>query len=464
LLLQVLLITDLKRSDSLADTDLFQYHNHFEFLGVIGATQLSEVFRVRHRLTDEVFAVKRSRRRFRTKLQRERCLREIRAVAELPPHVNIVSQYRAWQEGGHFYIQMDYCDGGSLGDAARGATRAGLPLGDEQLRAVARDVSSGLAFLHAHGVLHLDIKPENLYSALGAGGAAATWRIGDFGLAVAKDMHDWEEGDGQYVAPELLLAGCEPTPAADVFSLGATLFEAATGRKLPRREGSAEAGEVELPGRPQELVDLLRAMLRPDPAARPSAAQVLAALGPPAGAGAGAAQHTPPGARPPGVEFTFDAVPLPEAAQGGATPEQEGGAGAAPAPAPAPANLLLRNPHVPKWAPSLSPLVSEGALTPGAAAGLVGLTPPTAGAGGVGAAAGALLPPPAQRGAALRPPPLQLKPHQQQQPPLASARGPDSFRLRRRDMASPGREPMGESPLPRAPPPAPFTLPPAQRL
>ena len=92
------MVTDMRRTESVIQPELFQYHNHFEFLGMIGATKLSEVFRVEHRDTGEVFAVKRSRKRFRSKLQRERCLREIRAVAELPAHPNIVGQYRAWQE------------------------------------------------------------------------------------------------------------------------------------------------------------------------------------------------------------------------------------------------------------------------------------------------------------------------------------------------------------------------------
>ena len=112
--MQVLLVTEARRSHSVINPDLFQYHNHFEFLRLIGKTANSEVFCVRHRTTNELFAVKRLRRRFRSKLQRERCLREVRAVAALPFHPNIVSQYRAWQEGGHFHIQMDLCQGGTL--------------------------------------------------------------------------------------------------------------------------------------------------------------------------------------------------------------------------------------------------------------------------------------------------------------------------------------------------------------
>lgn len=60
-----------------------------------------QVFRVRHRESGQVFAVKRSRRRFRSKLQRERCLREIRAVAALPTHPNIVvGPAHGWEEQG----------------------------------------------------------------------------------------------------------------------------------------------------------------------------------------------------------------------------------------------------------------------------------------------------------------------------------------------------------------------------
>ena len=224
---QVLVVSDMHRSESAADPALFQYHQHFEGpWKLVGKTHLSEVsvggaggharlpgrwlpgarpepvccarpepacrarpaqvFRVRHRASGDVFAVKRSRRRFRSKLQRERCLREIRAVAALPSHPNIVIQYRAWQEGGHFYIQMDYCEGGSLAQRAARAAAAGHCLPDPALWAAACQAAQGLAFLHAHGVMHLDVKPDNIYLSA-AGGGAVCYRIGDFGLAVARD-------------------------------------------------------------------------------------------------------------------------------------------------------------------------------------------------------------------------------------------------------------------------------------
>jgi serine/threonine protein kinase len=101
------MVTGMRRSESIIEPELFHYHDHFEFLSLIGETKTSEVFRVKHRQSGEIFAVKRSRKRFRSKLQRERCLREIEAVAALPSHENIVAQYRAWQE------VCDNCSNGS---------------------------------------------------------------------------------------------------------------------------------------------------------------------------------------------------------------------------------------------------------------------------------------------------------------------------------------------------------------
>jgi serine/threonine protein kinase len=446
------MVTGMRRSESVIQPDLFQYHNHFEFLGLIGKTKFSEVFRVRHRQTKEIFAVKRSRRGFRTKLQRERCLREIKAVSALPAHPNIVGQYRAWQEGGHFYIQMDYCEGGSLNQILYPAAGPS-PLTTDQLWTVAIQVASGLDFLHSYDVLHLDIKPENLYRNLDADGDPGPWRIGDFGLAVAKESKDWDEGDGDYVAPELLKNCEQPTPAADVFSLGATLYECATGEKLPRKESAADAAEVELPDRPESFVMMLRAMLLSDPNERPLAGQIVAyatAYLEEFEAMQGAANRTPEGAAVvhEGGNFSF--------ALGAA------GTGTTPSPLLVQANNNAEEvcdkinntggePAL-RWVPSLSPLLSDGNLTPGAAAGLIGLTPPTAGAAATAATAAAANVSTATTTAAEqqqrpRPPPLTLPSDQQilnNNPQSSTNRtidtsNPNSFRIHRRDLISPGR-------------------------
>lgn len=304
---KVLLATQLKRTDSMVSPQLFHFDDHFEFEEVIGRSSMSEVFRVRHKISGDPYAVKRSRRKFASRAHRRRCLHEIQAVAGLPPHPNVVGQYRAWQQGGHFYIQMDLCEGGSLQQLLRQAgadDRIGL--GEAAAWQVAAEVAAGLAFLHAAGVLHLDVKPGNVF-ADGAGGL----RLGDFGLAVLRHQWEWEEGDGDYVAPELLAAGSNAAPAADLFSLGATLYECVAGQKLPRSV-PAEAAVAQLDASPH-LRQLIAAMLRPDPNWRPSAQEVaqqagvaLAALE--AGCSAGSRHsETTPGAAPspPGSDFAM---------------------------------------------------------------------------------------------------------------------------------------------------------------
>ncbi len=176
-------------------------------------------------------------------------------------------------QGGHFYIQMDYCDGGSLHDVLHGRG-VDSNLWGEDLWRVAFDVAKGLSFLHTNNVLHLDIKPENLYRKVEKDGSFGAWKIGDFGLAIGKETKDWEEGDGDYVAPELLKTGSEPMPSADVFSLGATMFECATGKKLPRKDGLPQFDIHDLHGN-TDLEILLKSMTLADPFERPTAAQVM---------------------------------------------------------------------------------------------------------------------------------------------------------------------------------------------
>jgi eukaryotic-like serine/threonine-protein kinase len=152
-------------------------------------------------------------------------------------------------------------------------------------------VANILAVTHARGVVHLDLKPSNIFL---AGGDLSNVRLLDFGIAyltrsVSSDANrDLVAGTPGYMAPEQVLCK-ELSPATDVFALGCILYRCLTGRKIfdgNTREVLARtvADTVALPD--SSLLDvhpalaaLLARLLRPDPAERPAdGAGVLAAL------------------------------------------------------------------------------------------------------------------------------------------------------------------------------------------
>lgn len=88
------------------------------------------------------------------------------------------------------------------------------------------------------------------------------------------EEREWEDGDGKYVAPELLCDDTEATPAADIYSLGATLYEAMCGRQLERQ--AAMEGVVPFAASvPEPMRVLILSMLETSPLRRPTAVQVM---------------------------------------------------------------------------------------------------------------------------------------------------------------------------------------------
>ena|SRR5688572_7349375 len=184
---------------------------------------------------------------------RQRFLREARLAARLC-HPNIVQVFDAG-ENGRPYLVMEYVEGETVAD------RLARPTGfsHHELLTLAADLSAGLAHAHAMGIVHRDVKPHNVL--LGPDGVA---KLTDFGIARAREDHGLTEigtvlGTPQFMAPEQA-AGAPAGPPADVFGLGAVLRHVA-GDSLP--DGL------------QQLVD---AALAPDPADRPSAAELNARL------------------------------------------------------------------------------------------------------------------------------------------------------------------------------------------
>lgn len=142
------------------------------------------------------------------------------------------------------WIVMEFCDKGSL----RNAIADGVFFLDKQrtkpkistVLLMALDIASGLQYLHANGIIHGDVKAENvLLKSSSTAGRDLYCKVGDFGLSRSTKggsfIHTFTCGTVRYMPPELLKDGVL-TPAADVYSFGYLLWELLTGKQLhPRR-------------------------------------------------------------------------------------------------------------------------------------------------------------------------------------------------------------------------------------
>jgi serine/threonine protein kinase len=155
---------------------------------------------------------------------RERFLREARLAAQLS-HPNIVQVFDVGEEDGCPFIVMEYVEGATLANELeeRGALNA------PEVVDLALQICGGLEHAHAAGLVHRDIKPQNLILR-----ADGTVKIADFGIARAAETTRLTQagsilGTAAYLAPEQAL-GEEVTAAADIYSLGCVLYELLTDR------------------------------------------------------------------------------------------------------------------------------------------------------------------------------------------------------------------------------------------
>ena len=203
---------------------------------------------------------------------RERLRAEARTMARLA-HPNVLTVHDIGEQDGQDWFVMDLVEGGSLGDWQQrgGPLPPGLAVG------CAIQVLSALSAAHASGVVHRDVKPQNIL--LDADGRC---RLADFGIALLESEEMLRNtktgatmGSLSYMAPEQRLSARSVGPSADLYAVGSTLYSLLTNANaidlFTAAAGSARWGDV-----PECLRPILQRVTKHDPGARYQSAAELA--------------------------------------------------------------------------------------------------------------------------------------------------------------------------------------------
>jgi hypothetical protein len=218
---------------------------------------------------------------------------EAKAAARLQ-HPNVVQIHEVGEHDGRPYFSLEYVDGGSLEAKLNGA-----PWPAREAAALVEVLARAMHYAHQRGVVHRDLKPANIL--LAAGAPAAVPKITDFGLARRVPAADGGTtappgptrsgavlGTPGYMAPEQAAGqGREVGPAADVYALGAILYELLTGRPPFRGVNALETLEQVLtrepapparlqPSVPRDLETVCLKCLQKEPNKRYTSAEALA--------------------------------------------------------------------------------------------------------------------------------------------------------------------------------------------
>jgi eukaryotic-like serine/threonine-protein kinase len=246
--------------------------SHYEILSSIGKGGMGEVFLAEDTKLNRKVALKILPKEFAADIDRmNRFVREAKSASALN-HPNIITIYEIGESEGTHFIATEFIDGKTLTDYAK-ANRHD----DKTILEIAVQVASALQTAHVAGIVHRDIKPDNIFL-VNQSGIRLHVRVLDFGIArIYRDdtgpLHEQLTSPGaaigtpRYMSPEQL-AGQQVDARSDIYSAAMVIHECLT-RELPYVRGKL----CDLcPEATDSLQELLDQCLRPNPAERPPSA------------------------------------------------------------------------------------------------------------------------------------------------------------------------------------------------
>eukprot|EP00347_Sterkiella_histriomuscorum_P013002 403366388 len=280
-----------------------RFHTDFQLISKLGEGSFGEAFKVRSIEDGQLYAVKKAKDKYQGYRDREQKLLEVHRALKLTKlgqetkkqnadqvkySDSCVQVYEAWEESGYLYIRSELCEKGNLNDylVELEKLQENELLKEDDIWRFLYQMACAIKHVHDSGFIHLDIKPSNFFVM-----SNGNIKLGDFGQAVelcnlAKIRDDDVEGDSVYMAPELLKSNIKVTDRitkkADIFSLGASLLELASGMNLPQngmmwqklRQGDLIQFSPSA-GRSQQIESLINLMMDPCPESRPDIDDIL---------------------------------------------------------------------------------------------------------------------------------------------------------------------------------------------
>src|SRR5271157_3345117 len=202
------------------------FSNRYELTHLIARGGMAQVYRARDRLLDRPVALKVLFPELSVdRAFVERFRREAQAAANLS-HPNIVPVFDWGEDGGTYFIVMEFIDGRPLSAVLRGSG----PLAPVRTADIGAHVAAALAYAHRHGVIHRDVKPGNVLIT-----DDGEVKVTDFGIARAVNTEESLTqtgavmGTATYFSPEQA-EGIGVDSRSDIYSLGVVLFEMVAGR------------------------------------------------------------------------------------------------------------------------------------------------------------------------------------------------------------------------------------------